>query len=209
MPRRSRSVNRRVRPFESEEALALAYWLRTRQRRARVAVHSVYQRAVEQARDPVFFTDFAVPDTLDGRFEVLAMHIFLLLNRLKGDAEDAAAFAQSLFDTFFADMDRSLREMGAGDLGVGRRVRTMAESFYGRIAAYDRGLGEGDTALVEALKRNLYGTVPAAEPMLVAAMARYIKRQRDALASAPTDQILRGEIEFLGAARALRAEGVK
>ena len=177
--------------------MALAAWLGMRPRRLRLAAHDAYHRVVEQARDPLFFQELGVPDTLDGRFEVLALHLFLLLHRLKGQSPAADEFAQELFDTFFADMDRSLREMGAGDLGVGRRVRAMAEAFYGRIAAYERGFSEGGQALGQALARNLYGTVSPPSEAILAAMVRYLDRQRGALERGPIDRLTRGEVAFL------------
>jgi cytochrome b pre-mRNA-processing protein 3 len=187
--------------------MALDSWFGLRPRSDRAAVHAAYHRLVEQARDPVFFRDLGVPDTLDGRFEVLSLHMFLLLNRLKGDSAEATAFAQALFNTFFADMDRSLREMGAGDLGVGRRVKAMAQGFYGRIAAYEGGLAAGDPELSRALQRNLYGTVSPVDPHFLAGMTRYLRRQQSALRHAPVSELLRGEVKFLPAAQALDDEG--
>ncbi len=157
-------------------------------------VLAAYHRIVEQSRDPTFFLDFAVPDTLDGRFEVLAIHAFLVLHRLKGASAEAAEFAQRLFDAMFADLDRSLRELGAGDLGVGRRVKAMATGFYGRVAAYERGLSDPE-ALESALRRNLYGTL-AGTDLPLAAMARYLRHQAALLAEQPLAKLLAGEIAF-------------
>jgi cytochrome b pre-mRNA-processing protein 3 len=160
----------------------------------RAAVLAVYERIVERAREPHFYTEWGVPDTLDGRFEVLALHAFLVLNRLKRDRASTAAFAQELFDAMFADLDRGLREMGASDLGVGRRVKAMASGFYGRIAAYDRGLTE-EEALAPALRRNLYGTAQPDETQLVA-VAAYARRQAAALAAHPAQALLAGDVDF-------------
>jgi cytochrome b pre-mRNA-processing protein 3 len=156
---------------------------------------AAYHRIVEQARDPVFFTAWGVPDTLDGRFEVLALHAFLVLNRLKADGRATADFAQDLFDTMFADMDRGLREMGATDLGVGRHVKAMAQGFYGRTLAYEQGLAGTDEELAQALRRNFFGTtVP--ESSQVSAVAEYLRRQAAALAKLPAESLMRGEIGF-------------
>jgi len=160
----------------------------------RAAVLAVYERIVERARESRFYTEWGVPDTLDGRFEVLALHTFLVLNRLKRDHTATAAFAQELFDAMFADLDRGLREMGAGDLGVGRRVKAMASGFYGRIAAYDRGLIE-EEALAPALRRNLYGTTLPDEAQLVAVVA-YARQQAAALAAHSAQALLEGTVEF-------------
>jgi cytochrome b pre-mRNA-processing protein 3 len=162
----------------------------------RAAAHALYGAIVARARDPAFFLARSVPDTLDGRFELIALHAFLVLNRLKADHAATADLAQELFDTMFADLDRGLREMGAGDLGVGRRVKTMAKGFYGRIVAYEEGLGTGDDRLAAALRRNLYGTVDAPAEA-VAAMDRYMRSTAAALAGQPTQDFLSGKVKFL------------
>jgi cytochrome b pre-mRNA-processing protein 3 len=126
----------------------------------RQAAERAYQRVVEQARQPIFFTELEVPDTLDGRFELICLHAFLYLYRLKSDRSRSAAVSQAFFDTMFTDMDRGLREIGTGDLSVGRHVKRMAQGFYGRIRAYQEGLErQEDTVLTAALARNLFGTV--------------------------------------------------
>jgi cytochrome b pre-mRNA-processing protein 3 len=164
-----------------------------RRRERRVAALAAYARIVERARDPAFYADWGVPDTLDGRFELLALHAFLVLNRLKREPA-ASAFAQELFDTMFADLDNALREMGAGDLGVGARVKAMARGFYGRVVAYERGLAE-DGALQAALRRNLFGTArPGEEPLAAAAL--YARRQIAALAAQPLAELLAGAVAF-------------
>jgi cytochrome b pre-mRNA-processing protein 3 len=106
-----------------------------------------------------------------------------------------ANFAQELFDTMFADLDRGLREMGASDIGVGRHVKEMAKGFYGRIVAYEQGLAGDDAQLLDALRRNLYGTVSPA-PRAVATIAGYIRLQATALAQEPLDHVLQGNIRF-------------
>ena len=157
--------------------------------------YRAYTAIVEQARKPTFFLDGEVPDTVDGRFELIALHVFLALNRLKADREATADFAQELFDAMFADLDRGLREMGASDIGVGRHVKEMAKGFYGRVVAYEEGLAAGEATLGEALLRNLYGTVrPSAAS--VARLARYVMRQAQFLAREPLDLLLAGKIKF-------------
>jgi cytochrome b pre-mRNA-processing protein 3 len=143
------------------------------------AAERLYAAAVAQARMPAFYRNYGVPDTLDGRFEMIGLHVFLLMRRLKSDGEAGQALAQALCDRFFDDLDRSLREMGAGDLGVGRRVKAMAKAFYGRIAAYDSAFA--GPALEDALARNLYGTA-AATPEHLSGMARYVRDQAGHLA---------------------------
>jgi cytochrome b pre-mRNA-processing protein 3 len=176
--------------------MPLASFFRRNGRHA--AVDASYARIVAQSREPLFFAAWGVPDTLDGRFEVLALHAFLVLNRLKAERAATAAHAQALFDAMFADLDRGLREMGVGDLSVGRQVKAMARGFYGRIVAYEQGLGADDAALRAALRRNLYGTAAPEERQLDAAAA-YVRRQTAALAAAPVARLLEGEVPFAAA----------
>jgi len=162
--------------------------------RHNAAASGLYAALVEQARRPDFYARHGIPDTVDGRFEMIVLHMFLVLRRLRGEA-GAEAFGQALFDAMFADMDRSLREMGVSDLSVGRHVKTMAKSFYGRAAAYESGLAEpGDETLGEALRRNAYGTLPA--PPDPAPLAAYMRASAAALAAQPVDELMAGRPRF-------------
>jgi len=165
-------------------------------RRARpiAAANEVYAAIMAQAREPVFFTELGVPDTVDGRFETVALHAFLVLRRIKGDPA-GAAFGQELFDVMFEDMDISLREMGAGDMGVGKRVKAMVQAFYGRISSYDAGLSGSGDGLEEALRRNLYGTTDV-EDEKVAEMEDYVRRQAAHLEDIPAKRILAADFRF-------------
>lgn len=154
-----------------------------------------YRRVVAHARQPAFFTIAGVPDTIDGRFELICLHAFLFLHRLKRDHRDTAPLGQRFFDEMFADFDRSLREMGTGDLSVGREIRRMAEAFYGRISAYEAGLSGEDSLLAAALARNLFGTISPSAAQL-AIMADYARRTATGLAQQPTAELLAGEIAF-------------
>jgi len=105
------------------------------------AAVALYKCIVEQARQPDFYTHHGVPDSLDGRFDMIVLHTFLVMRRLRTIASQAAGqLSQDLFDLLFADMDSNLREIGVGDLGVGKRVKKMAQAFYGRVEAYEAGL---------------------------------------------------------------------
>ena len=116
----------------------------------------LYANAVELARDPAFFRDHGVADTVDGRFDALALVVALVMRRLKGCGDAGSELSQQLFDSMFSDMDLSLREMGAGDIGVSKRVRVMAEAFMGRLDAYATALDNDDrAALSAAIGRNL------------------------------------------------------
>ena len=157
----------------------------------------LYARIVEQARQRELFTALGVPDSLDGRFEMVVLHVFLVLHRLKqeGPNGDAAALGQDLCDVMFADMDASLREMGAGDLGVGGRVKQMASGFAGRVAAYAQGLTGGSSELTLALRRNVYGTVEP-DDRQVERLARYVLQSTDILGKQNLESLTSGPPAF-------------
>jgi cytochrome b pre-mRNA-processing protein 3 len=158
--------------------------------RTRPPERSVYESIVAAARHPVFYTDWQVADTLDGRFDMIALHAFLVLDRLKGQA---GVFRQNLVDELFRDMDRSLREMGVGDLSVGKKVRKMAEVFYGRIAAYDQAAA-GKDSYAAVIARNVF---PEGAPDGIAdRIAVYVETQRRHLATLPADDIVKGRVTF-------------
>ncbi len=165
--------------------------------RARGGAESVAERLylalVAQARHEAFYRDCGAPDTVLGRFEMICLHAFLLFNRLK--ETEAAALAQEVHDVMFADMDRSLREMGIGDLGVGKRVKKLASNLYGRLAAYDAGLAEGDDALAAALRRNLFATVTPEDDQ-VAGVAAYVQREARRLAHQSLGDLTDGWVSF-------------
>jgi len=167
----------------------------------REAAERAYGRIVEHARQPGFFIDGGVPDTVDGRFELICLHAFLYLHQLKREQKRAAPLGQRFFDTMFADFDRSLREMGVGDLSVGREIKRMAQAFYGRIAAYEEGLAGDDSVLQPALARNLFGTAPP-PPALLEAMADYVRREAERLNRQSTEELLAGHLSFGGPPRA-------
>ncbi|GJL94934.1 MAG: ubiquinol-cytochrome c chaperone [Hyphococcus sp.] len=108
-----------------------------------------------------FYRDLAVPDTLEGRFEMIAIHVFLILRRLKGEDAACKKVSQKLFDIMFQNMDDSLRELGVGDLVVGKKIRKLAENFFGRVGAYEEAMRKDAAennlqALAKALGRNVY-----------------------------------------------------
>jgi cytochrome b pre-mRNA-processing protein 3 len=145
-------------------------------RRVKRVAFELYNSAVNQARLPVFYTDLGVPDTLEGRFDMISLHVFLVLRRLKHEGAPMVDLGQAVFDAMFADFDRNFREMGVGDFGVGNRVKKLARGFYGRVAAYDEGLEGDDTILMAALSRNVYRrSEPSAEQ--VSQLTTYFRNQ--------------------------------
>ena len=119
---------------------------------------ALYRQIAERARRPVLFTLYGVPDTIDGRFEMLCLHAYAVFHGLKGKGADAEALSQAVYDAMFADLDGSLRELGAADIGVGKRIKAMTEALNGRIQAYDR-----DAELEQAIRRNVYRTATPSE----------------------------------------------
>jgi cytochrome b pre-mRNA-processing protein 3 len=124
--------------------------------RQSLPVRSVYEAIVARARQPELYTAGGVPDTLDGRYDMIVLHTDAVMVHLQQGSEADKAFAQELIDEVFRDMDRSLREMGVGDMGVGKRVKKMATVYYGRANAYAGARAGGQDSLEAALLRNVY-----------------------------------------------------
>ena len=116
-----------------------------------------YKELVTESRAPTLYTDFAIPDTLDGRFESIILFLFVEQIRLEQDTPESQKWLRLLHESFFEDMDRSLREGGVGDTGISKRVQKMAAALYGRLSHYSDSW-ENSAAFKETLKRNVYGT---------------------------------------------------
>jgi cytochrome b pre-mRNA-processing protein 3 len=168
-------------------------------------IQGLYGAIVAQARSPIFYRHFGVSDSVEGRFELIVLHLVLVLRQL--GAEEAAvsahppapgpgsAVGQRLFDVFCRDLDDNLREMGVGDLAVPRRMRQFGEAFYGRQAAYAAALGAVDPQELEkALARNILSEVAAGEK--AAALARYVRAAAAQLATQPEDALIAGKVVF-------------
>ena len=144
---------------------------------------ALYRQVAERARHPILFTVYGVPDTIDGRFEMLCLHAYALFHGLKGRGADAEALSQGVYDAMFADLDGSLRELGAADLGVGKRIKAMTEALNGRIQAYDR-----DPELEQAVRRNVYRTATPSDDQ-VRWMAGYLRGIRVVFVHASFDDL--------------------
>jgi cytochrome b pre-mRNA-processing protein 3 len=122
-------------------------------------IEAIYGMIVTQAREPIFYRDLGVPDTVNGRFDLLLLHLWLLLRRLRtvqsASQQGATELSQALFDRFCEDMDDNLREMGIGDQTVPKRMRAFGEAFYGRVQAYDQAMESGGEALASAICKNI------------------------------------------------------
>jgi len=164
------------------------------------AAMELYVTIVQQARLPIFYTEYDVGDTIDGRFDLVALHTFLVLRTLRRDDEMTKKLSQDIFDVMFADMDQNLRELSIGDTGVAKRVMKMAERFYGRIAAYDLALDMEDPSqqheeLCKVIIRNIYRNTPVSSNN-VKAMAEYVVTQMKELEQQSINSLLEGTIDF-------------
>lgn len=157
---------------------------------------NLYASIVAQARQPALYSDFEVPDTVDGRFEMVVFHLVLLFHRLQAEDTPGQAIAQRVFDVFAIDMDTSLREMGVGDLGVPKRMKDVGRSFYGRLETYGKAIAESDRdSLTDALQRNLAPEGLAASPDCTA-LANYAISSAGHLRSAAFDDLAAGRLSF-------------
>ena len=118
----------------------------------RAVVDRLYDAIAERARSAVFFGDLGVADTFDGRFDMLVLHAWLVMDELL--RHENSEISQRLLDTLFVQFDEALRELGAGDVGMSRRMKKMASAFFGRFEAY-RSAGD-EEALAAAIVRNIY-----------------------------------------------------
>ena len=158
-------------------------------------VDSLYDQIVAAARQPRFYADWQVPDTPLGRFEMLSLHMFLFLHRARTGNETISAIAQETVDTFFTDIDHSLRELGIGDVTMPKRMKKLAKMFYGRAQSYTEAIEAGDeAALRAALARNVAPEHPQWDG--ATELARYAFEADRALSIQPDDAIVAGRLSF-------------
>lgn len=157
----------------------------------RQPAHVAYVALVTQARKPFFYQECGVADSLDGRFDVIVLHIFLLTQRLKSESPE---FLRAIWEVFFSDMDRSLREMGASDTGIGKRIKKMVQAFYGRIDSYEKTVAN-EAEFKESLTRNLYRG-SAVEETQLAYLISYVYRNSEHLKKQDITAIIDGDLRF-------------
>lgn len=157
-------------------------------------VFAVYRAIVAQSRRPVYYAEWQVPDTVTGRFDMISLHLALLFRRLRSADPRVKEFSQAVFDLFFKDMDRSLREMGAGDLAVPKKVQKMGSLFYGLLDSVSDALDRNDLdALTAVLVRNVYADTAVPE---AGELARYLHAEALRLAAQPVDTIVSGVVSM-------------
>jgi cytochrome b pre-mRNA-processing protein 3 len=181
--------------------MILAHW---RARRAnRNLIDQLHGKIVAAARRPALYADLGVPDTFEGRFEMVTLHAGLVMRRLMKNSDAGAELAHELADSVFRHFDVALREMGLGDIAVAKRLKRMAEAFYGRNKAYGEGLDEpGSDRLSGALARNVYGAAAVALAPMAPRLAQFVRAAADALDRTPVETLAAGEVEFPAPKRA-------
>ena len=158
-------------------------------------ISTLYGTIVAQARLPCFYREYGVADSVNGRFDLLVLHLAIVLDRLVEDSE-LRDVGQALFDRFCEDMDDNLREIGVGDLSVPKEMQRIGEAFYGRARAYRSALAsDGEGALIEALARNIYGGA-APEPAAPTRLAAYIREAVRDLRAQPPAELLAGKLRI-------------
>ena len=155
---------------------------------AKAAGRRLYEAVTLQARRPAFYADLGAPDTVEGRFELYNLHVILLLNRLRGQGPMAHETSQELFDTYVSGLDDALREMGVGDISVGKKMRKLGEAIYGRVKTFDAALA-GEEPLEAVVERTVYAGQANAH---AGALAAYVRSGVEALAAQPLDEVLEG-----------------
>ncbi|MGZ6023253.1 MAG: ubiquinol-cytochrome C chaperone family protein [Rhizomicrobium sp.] len=162
---------------------------------AKPTIEALYGVIVAQARLPSFYVRYGVPDTVDGRFDLIVLHLFLATERAIRDPAALGTLPSALFDRFCVDLDHNLREMGVGDLTVPRRMKGYAEAFYGRGEAYRKAFADNDrAALSAALARNVFGRDEADDESV--RLADYVFEAAASLGEQKADAIMQGKLSF-------------
>ncbi|MEM7303522.1 MAG: ubiquinol-cytochrome C chaperone family protein [Pseudomonadota bacterium] len=157
--------------------------------------HALYGAVVAQARLPALFENHRLPDTYNGRFDVMLLHLFLLSHRLKGEDAKSHELSQQVFDLFLDDMDRTMREQGVGDVSVPKRLKKMSRAFYGRIGAYEAALDQENAAeLADSLNRNIY--VKSPDEAAATGLANYMIACKHHLSRIAREAFMRGELSW-------------
>ena len=164
----------------------------------RGAAGDIYRSLVGQSRNPKFYTSGGVADTLDGRFDLVTLHVALVIARLKGADPPLTVLSQALFDEMVGNFDVGLREAGVGDTGVGKRMKKLVQAFFGRAKAYEDAVTRPDDgSLVEVLERNLFRSSEAESlDGCVRTMAEYVHSQYAHLLAQKDQDLVAGRINF-------------
>jgi cytochrome b pre-mRNA-processing protein 3 len=156
------------------------------------SAHALYVALSDHARNTFFYTEAQVPDTLDGRFDMHVVLVFLTLERLKRDA-GTESMQRALLECFFSSLDRSLRELGVGDLGVGKRIRKMADACHGRLTRYQRDWADATTRRAAVLD-NIYRADTARADTGLDALLSHLQQFEAALAAQNVTTLTSGKL---------------
>lgn len=179
---------------DGEGLFATMIFSSARRRSESAAADAIYAAAVAASRRPQLYTCLGVPDTLDGRFEMLVLALFPPLGRLLHDPGDDPALARRVAETFVADMDAAYRELGISDTRVPKKMKLLYRAFAGRFSAYRSASAEGEAALVAAIARNVF---PDGAPDGAAAvLARQAHAASAVFRAAPIESLRRGEVAY-------------
>jgi len=168
--------------------------LRSKKRKLARA-NAIYLAAVQQSRHPLFYTDYGVPDTVDGRFDMIVAHVMLIIRRLRGEGGEAADMSQLVLNLMFDDMDRNFREMGIGDMSIGKHVKKTAKAFYGRADIIETGLESGQDELCNALLETVFRSTRHAEDS-GKKLASYLINVDAYLKGQAGEFLLQGDVSF-------------
>ena len=157
----------------------------------------LYKLIVEQARTKAFYLDLKVPDTIDGRFELIVLHFFLLERRLDKKIKKDQLIYKELLEIIYKDFDMSLREMGVGDLSVGKKIYHMTEAFSGRIVAYRNASKKNKTEVIKSLKKNVYGTTKDISKNQLNILAKYFLESLKVINNDIIDSVPKNNAIFL------------
>ena len=157
---------------------------------------TLFSKIREQSRNSTLFSEYGVPDTVMGRFDMLALHTYLFANRLKDEKEARATnLNQDVFDLFVDDIERALRELGIGDTTVPKRKKRMVRSFYGQIEDFDQGLNEKDIETLALRAKQRYGE--DTDGFDARKVAQYMVKVKENLSAQSYDEILQGELAWI------------
>ena len=165
-------------------------------KRLNATAHEIHGSIVAQTRKPVFYANWCVPDTVEGQFEVLVVHLSLVIRRMNGGGAEMVSLGQRVAEAFIEDLDDSFREMGVGDLTVPKRMKAASEAYHGRLLAYSDALdSDNGAALCAALERNIEGGADAPAPD-IKLMTDYIMRSAARLSTLGLEEISIGRDIF-------------
>lgn len=169
-------------------------WLRQRSLTSGIG-RKLYDSIVARARAEPFYRNLRVPDTVEGRFELIVLHLYLVLERLRSEGAAGKRLSRTLIEAFVTDMDDSMREFGIGDMGVPRRVKRAAAAIYERSAAYAAAQQARADDLARVLAEHIYfGT--CSDDRLPEALAAYVRNTGADLAATPSNRVMSGDLPF-------------